>query len=170
MINIMQGDITNFKVDAIVNAANTDLSWGGGVCDAIFKKAGEGLVKYCNALTGTPKCATGNSVITPPFNIPHLQCIIHSVGPVYIDGKHNENILLSSAYTSAMNLAKLNKCKSIVFPFISSGIYHYPIDECAKIAVDTLNTWQDNNKFVDIVIIMCAFSDTDFKILKKYNY
>lgn len=175
MLSIIKADITSLQVEAIVNAANNKLAAGGGVCGAIFSKCGDKLVKYCNSFKlvqyneGTVRCKTGDAVITPAFDM-HLsntsiKYIIHAVGPVYVDGNRNEAKLLASAYRKSVEIAISCGIKSIAFPFISSGIYGYPIDECAKIAIDTLK-FIENQRLIDIT--MCAYSDSDLSILKEH--
>jgi O-acetyl-ADP-ribose deacetylase (regulator of RNase III) len=134
-MDIIEGDITKIEVDAIVNAANSELRAGGGVCGAIYRAAGhEKLAKACAAIGG---CPTGSAVITPAFDMPKAKHIIHAVGPIY--QHHPKPVardLLRSAYKSAIELAVKNDCKSIAFPAISTGIYGYPLDDACKEAVD----------------------------------
>jgi len=133
-IEIIEGGITEVAADAIVNAANSALAEGGGVCGAIFKAAGrEKLAQACRAIG---HCATGSAVITPAFGIAAARHIIHAVGPVYASYDSDEaRRLLRSAYRSAIALAAAHGCKSIAFPAISTGIYGYPVEEaCAEAA------------------------------------
>jgi O-acetyl-ADP-ribose deacetylase (regulator of RNase III) len=131
VLEVIQDDITRVKADAIVNAANTLLRAGGGVCGAIFRAAGrEKLTAACDAIGG---CPTGSAVLTPAFDIATAQYIIHAVGPIYAD--HNPDgarRLLRSAYTSALQLAFENGCESVAFPAISTGIYGYPWEGPAR--------------------------------------
>lgn len=132
---IVHNDITNMDTDAIVNAANSNLIMGGGVCGAIFKCAGEyELQKACEQIG---KCEVGNSVITRGYNL-KAKYIIHTVGPIWRGGSYHEDEYLKSAYKTALQLAKENNIKSISFPLISSGIYGYPKKEALNIAVDTI--------------------------------
>jgi O-acetyl-ADP-ribose deacetylase (regulator of RNase III) len=132
---IVRNDITKMKVDGIVNAANTALKMGGGVCGAIFKAAGaDKLQAACNNL-GPIK--TGEAVITDGFNLP-AKYIIHTAGPVYKDGKHGEAELLRACYINSLALAQKTGCESIAFPLISSGIYGYPKAEALKIAASSI--------------------------------
>ncbi|NLK02522.1 MAG: macro domain-containing protein [Clostridiaceae bacterium] len=129
---IIRQDITKMKVDAIVNAANTKLKMGGGVCGAIFKVAGAAkLQAACDKLA---PIKTGEAVITPGFDLP-AKFVIHTAGPVY-NRQHAEESekLLRSAYMESLRLAVENKCESIAFPLISSGIYGYPKDEALEVA------------------------------------
>lgn len=132
---IVHNDITNMDTDAIVNAANSNLIMGGGVCGAIFKCAGEyELQKACEQIG---KCEVGNSVITRGYNL-KAKYIIHTVGPIWRGGSYHEDEYLKSAYKTALQLAKENNIKSISFPLISYGIYGYPKKEALNIAVDTI--------------------------------
>ena len=134
-LHIVHNDITEMKTDIIVNAANNYLQAGGGVCGAIFKKAGRHqLQKECNTLGYVE---TGNAVITKGYNL-KADYIIHAVGPIYKDGKHNERKLLEKTYLSSLTLAIQYNCKSISFPIISSGIYGYPKAEALEVAVLTM--------------------------------
>lgn len=130
--HLINADITTLNVDAIVNAANNDLLPGGGVCGVIYSKAGyDELYKSCLEIG---HCNTGESVITPGFNLPS-KYIIHTVGPVYRDGSHNESKLLESCYLNSLDLAKQNYIHSIAFPLISSGIYGYPKKRHMKLLI-----------------------------------
>ena len=130
-LKILQASITTLKVDAIVNAANTNLLAGGGVCGAIFQAAGyRELQEACNKLA---PIQTGEAVITPGFNLP-AKFIIHTAGPIYNDGKHGEPELLRACYTNSLKLAAEQNLKSIAFPLISSGIYGYPAQAAMDVA------------------------------------
>jgi O-acetyl-ADP-ribose deacetylase len=133
-LDVLQGDITKIKADAIVNAANTELAMGSGVCGAIFRAAGvKELSAACHAIG---RCPTGSAVITPAFGIKTAKFIIHAVGPVYSSHPAGEaRELLRSAYRSSIRLAKRNGCESVAFPAISTGIYGYPLDDACKEAV-----------------------------------
>lgn len=131
-ITITKADITKLHTDAIVNAANSHLAMGGGVCGAIFRAAGvHELEKACDAIG---YCATGSAVLTPGFRC-KADYIVHAVGPVYQGGHHNERKYLYSAYISALNTAYDHGCKTIAFPLISAGIYGYPLNEAWKTAL-----------------------------------
>lgn len=137
MITIIQGDITTLAVDAIVNAANQVMLGGGGVDGAIHRAAGPELYKACLKVPEVRlgvRCPTGEARITPGFRLP-AKFVIHTVGPVYRDGQHGEPEKLAACYRNSLALAAENGCKSIAFPCISTGIYGYPIEEAAKIAV-----------------------------------
>ncbi len=144
----MQGDITAQEVDAIVNAANQSLSGGGGVDGAIHRAAGaEELGRACAALDG---CPTGRAKATSGFRLP-ARWIIHAVGPRYRDGQHGEPELLASAYRSALEVADELGARSMAFPALSTGIYGYPKDEAARIAVRTLRTTPTGVELVRLV-------------------
>ena len=137
MIKIIQGDITTLAVDAIVNAANQVMLGGGGVDGAIHRAAGRELYEACLKVPEVRpgvRCPTGEARITPGFKLP-AKFVIHTVGPVYRDGLHGEPEKLAACYRNSLALAAENGCKSIAFPCISTGIYGYPIEDAAKIAV-----------------------------------
>ncbi len=137
-LTIQHQNITKMKVDAIVNAANTQLLSGGGVCGAIFKAAG--YLELNEACQSQAPIGVGDAIITPGFALP-AKFIIHTVGPIYQDGKHNEKIFLGAAYHNSLQLAIDNECDSIAFPLLSSGIYGYPKAEALKVAVETIKTF-----------------------------
>lgn len=142
MLEIIKGNILDCKVEAIVNAANSGLKMGGGVCGAIFRAAGaKELQKECDIIG---YCETGDAVITKAYNL-NIKNIIHTVGPIYRDGNNNEEELLRSAYKNSLNLAKENNINSIAFPLISSGIYGYPYEDALEIAQDEINKFLESN-------------------------
>jgi len=153
MIKVVQGDITQLRVDAIVNAANSTLLGGGGVDGAIHRAAGPELKAYCEKLGG---CPTGEAKITPGFKLP-AKYVIHTVGPVWHGGKSNEPALLANCYRNSLELALKNGVKTIVFPSISTGAYGYPKNEAAKIAVAVMREYE--KKFDEV--IACCFSAGD---------
>lgn len=141
--SIIREDITRIKADAIVNAANTELKMGGGVCGAIFKAAGADKLKQaCDALA---PIRTGEAVITPGFDL-SAKFIIHTAGPVYHGGAANEEALLRSCYRTSLALAEANHCESIAFPLISSGIYRFPKVSALTIAVDTIREFLEDHE------------------------
>lgn len=137
-IEIFQGDITTLAVDAIVNAANEQLLPGGGVCGAIHRAAGPELAAACAPLA---PCPTGRAVITPGFRLP-ARFVIHAVGPRWQGGTAGEAALLAGAYRSALALADERQLAALAFPAISTGIYGYPLEQAARIAVETAQGWQ----------------------------
>ncbi len=164
-IEILKGDITKLKVDAIVNAANTSLLGGGGVDGAIHRAAGRGLLEECKTLNG---CKTGQSKITKGYNLP-AKYVIHTVGPVWHGGNNNERSLLKSCYETSLALAKEYKIKSIAFPAISCGIYHFPHKEACKISIDTVREFILNNDYLEKVIFI-DINDTIVEIYKSLNF
>lgn len=150
--SIILGDITKVKADAIVNAANTTLLGGSGVDGAIHRAAGPKLLAECKTLGG---CKTGFAKITNGYDLP-ARFVIHTPGPIYKDGSHNENELLESSYKNSLALAEKNGCKTVAFPSISTGVYHYPLDKAAKIAVKTILDFLSESKIVETVY-MVAF-------------
>ena len=153
MIRILQTDITSLAVDAIVNAANESLLGGSGVDGAIHRAAGPALKERCRKLGG---CATGAAKITPGFELP-AKWVIHTVGPVWRGGTHNEAVLLASCYRNSFELALEQGLRSIAFPSISTGAYGYPKDEAARIALSLMRQYEGELEDV----IACCFSADD---------
>ena len=150
-IEILQTDITTLEVDAIVNAANTSLLGGGGVDGAIHRAAGAELLTECKTLNG---CETGKAKITAGYHLPAKQ-VIHTVGPVWRDGGHNEAYLLASCYRQSIALAEQNHLGSIAFPAISCGVYGYPIDQACEIAIRVSMQSLHDCEYLDTVIFAC---------------
>ncbi|GHT03253.1 hypothetical protein AGMMS50276_33310 [Synergistales bacterium] len=158
---IVRNDITKMKVDAIVNAANTELQMGGGVCGSIFEAAGaRELQATCDALS---PIKTGEAVITSGFKL-SAKFIIHAAGPVYRDGKSGEEALLRSCYKNSLKLAVENGCESIAFPLISSGIYGYPKDEALRVATATIDEFLSTN---DMNVCLVVFDRAAFAVSEK---
>ncbi len=143
-IQIIQADITSSKVDAIVNAANETLLGGGGVDGAIHRKAGYELLRECEKLPSKNgvRCPFGEARITGAGNL-DAKYVIHTVGPIYEQMKENADELLANAYKNALNLARENNCKSVAIPAISCGIFRFPIQRAATIAIDTCKLYED---------------------------
>lgn len=159
---IVRQDITKMNVDAVVNAANTELLMGGGVCGAIFKAAGaKELQEACNKKS---PIKTGEAVITPAFKLP-AKYVIHAAGPVYSHNDREKSAeLLASAYMNSLRMAVENKCESIAFPLISSGIYGYPKDEALQVATAAITEFIGEN---DIDVYLGVFDKTAFQVSEQ---
>lgn len=156
-IEIRKGDITQLDVDAIVNAANTSLAPGGGVCGAIHQAAGPELAAACAVIGG---CPTGGARITHGFNLP-ARYVIHAVGPVWQGGTEDENRLLAAAYRSSLDLAAQHGLRSIAFPAISTGIFGFPLNVATEIAVTTVTAWLENDQRLERVIFSVFNSEAE---------
>lgn len=161
-ILLHKGDITKLEVDAIVNAANTSLLGGGGVDGAIHRAAGKELLIECKSLNG---CKTGEAKITKGYNLPS-KFVIHTVGPVWSIKNKTANILLENAYKNSLTIASENNVKTIAFPNISTGVYHFPKEEAAEIAIKTVKNFIANNSEIEEVIF-AIFDDENFNIYKR---
>jgi len=165
-IEIIKGDITKLKVDAIVNAANNSLLGGGGVDGAIHRAAGPMLLEECKKLGG---CPTGEAKITKGYNLP-AKFVIHTVGPIWKGGNYNEDELLSNCYKNSLKLALENGIKTIAFPSISTGAYRFPVERASKIAFNTVMEFLQQHDEIEKVIF-CCFDDNTYALysqLKKY--
>ena len=161
LIEIINADITKLKVDAIVNAANTTLLGGSGVDGAIHAAAGPELLEECRTLKG---CKTGEAKITGAYKLPS-KYVIHTPGPVYENGKNGEAELLANSYRSCLNLAFEYGCKSIAFPCISTGVYGYPKEEAAKIALNEISSFLKEHNCMKVFIV--CFGKENEEIYKK---
>ncbi len=150
-IAAIAGDITQQRVDAIVNAANRTLLGGGGVDGAIHRAAGPELLAECRTLHG---CATGQAKITRGYQLP-VQWVIHAVGPVWQDGNHGEDELLASCYRNCFALVVQHGIKTVAFPSISAGAYGFPMDRAARIAVRETKHFLEQNRSVEKVFLVC---------------
>jgi len=156
-------DITTLDVDAIVNAANSSLLGGGGVDGAIHRAAGPKLLEECKTLNG---CPTGDARITGGYNLP-ARYVIHTVGPIWRDGNSGETELLASAYKNSLSLALKNGIRSIAFPNISTGIYGFPKERAARIAITEVQQFlKDHNKINKV--IFAVFDEENYRIYKAY--
>lgn len=162
-IVLIKGDITNLKVDALVNAANSSLLGGGGVDGAIHRAAGEGLLEECKLLNG---CKTGEAKITEAYLLP-ASFVIHTVGPVFID-HHEEKAtqLLKNAYENSLKLGQQNDVKSIAFPNISTGVYGYPKTTAAQVSIGVVQDFISVNQHFE-KIVFCCFDQENYLIYKN---
>ncbi len=160
-IELIQEDITKLKTDAIVNAANPSLLGGGGVDGAIHKAAGPGLREVCRLLGG---CNTGEAKITRGYNLP-ARFIIHTVGPVWGVGDRHEAEFLASCYRESLAQATIHDCKTVAFPNISTGVYHFPKELAADIAIREVRKYLAENNIPEKVIFVC-FDEENYSIYK----
>jgi len=165
-IDIRQVDITQLEVDAIVNAANTELSDGAGVCGAIHRAAGPELLAECRTLGG---CDTGDAKITAGYNLP-ARHVIHAVGPIWQGGGSNEAEQLASCYRKSILLAEENGLNSIAFPAISCGIYGYPINQAATIAIEATLSALHQCDHVEEVIFACFSDDIEAALIQVASH
>ncbi len=156
-VRIIKGDSCKQDVDAIVNAANTSLLGGGGVDGAIHRAAGPGLLEECRKFGG---CNTGEARITAGYDLP-ARHVIHTPGPIWRGGNNGEPELLRASYSNSLALAIENDCKTVVFPSISTGVYGYPIEKAAAVALSTMNEFATANDELDVAMICFAASDFD---------
>jgi len=169
---LVKGDITKIEVDAIVNAANSRLAGGGGVDGAIHNAGGPSIMHECDLIRRqTGGCPTGEAVITTAGKLTARK-VIHTVGPIWRDGSHNEPILLRNAYDNSMKLAEEHKLLSIAFPNISTGVYGYPLEAAAEIAIGTVLRFKDQASSIKLVIFVCYNTpsyDIYYNKLKAYG-
>ena len=155
MIKLQLGDITKIGVDAIVNAANSSLLGGGGVDGAIHRAGGRAILDECMKIVERQGgCPTGEAVITTAGNMP-ARYVIHTVGPVWHGGMNDEDQLLANAYSNSLRLAVDNGVKTIAFPNISTGVYGFPKDRAAKIAIETVRKFLEKDKSLNEVVFVC---------------
>lgn len=163
-IKLIQGDITKIAVDAIVNAANTSLLGGGGVDGAIHRAGGKEILDECIKIRNKQGgCNVGEAVITTAGNLPS-KYVIHTVGPVWNGDKEEKKILLANCYKNCIKIAENNGLKSIAFPNISTGIYHFPKDVAAKIAIEIIKSFDFNS--IEEVIFVC-FDEENYNLYKN---
>jgi O-acetyl-ADP-ribose deacetylase len=163
LIEIVKGDITKLAVDAIVNAANTSLLGGGGVDGAIHRAADPGLLAECRTLGG---CPTGEAKITKGYNLP-AKYVIHTVGPVWFGGSRGEAEKLASCYCRSLEIAAAAGLKSVAFPNISTGVYGYPKQQAAEIAIATVRDFLSEGSSIGRVIF-CIFDDENYSIYQEF--
>jgi len=161
-VELHQGDITRVEVDAIANAANSRLAGGGGVDGAIHRAGGPEIMAECRAIGS---CPTGGAVITTAGRL-SASWVIHAVGPVYRDGTHNEPELLAGAYRACLQLAREHRVKSVAFPSISTGVYGYPIEKAAPIALETVMCFLQAQSSLERVVFV-LFSAADYAVYER---
>ena len=165
-IEVLMGDITKVEVDAIVNAANSSLMGGGGVDGAIHRAGGPAILAECKKIVNRQgRCKTGEAVITTAGNLP-AKYVIHTVGPVWNGGSNNERAKLEDCYFNSLKLAVENGCKTIAFPNISTGVYRFPKEEAARIAVESILNFLSNNTTIEMVLLVC-FDEENYEYVMK---
>ena len=166
-LQLLRGDITKLAVDAIVNAANSQLMGGGGVDGAIHSAGGPGIIRQLEAIRRTTgNCPTGSAVVTGAGRLP-AKYVFHAVGPLYQGGQNGERKLLESCYTTCLKLAAERDVKSISFPSISTGVYGYPIGEASELAVKTVAGWLHDHVGPVHTVKLVQFSERDHAIYRK---
>jgi len=161
-IEIVEGDITKQKVDAIVNAANTSLLGGGGVDGAIHRAAGPGLLEECRTLGG---CPTGEARLTKGYKLP-AKWVIHTVGPVWSGGERNEDELLANCYRNSLKLAVEHGIKTVAFPSISTGAYRFPLERATRIAIKEVMDVLEHEPSIDKVVFVC-FGERAYNVYQR---
>jgi O-acetyl-ADP-ribose deacetylase (regulator of RNase III) len=164
-IEILKGDITKVHVDAIVNAANSSLMGGGGVDGAIHRAGGKTILDECKTIIKKiGSCKTGEAVITTAGNLP-AKFVIHTVGPVWHGGQNNEEALLANCYINSLQKAIDNNCKTVAFPNISTGVYHFPKEKAASISFKTVIQFLSDSDKIEKVFFVC-FDEENYRLLK----
>ena len=167
-LQLLKGDITTISVDAIVNAANSHLAGGGGVDGAIHRAGGPDIMRELDEVRArVGSCPAGGAVVTGAGHLP-ARYVFHAVGPRYSEGRHGEAEKLASCYTTCLNLAVERDVKSISFPSISTGIYGYPLDEAAGIAVTTVANWLRAHSVPIRVVKLVQYSDRDHEVYRRH--
>lgn len=165
-ISLIKGDITRIQADAIVNAANSSLLGGGGVDGAIHRAGGPEILEACRKIRNRQGgCATGEAVITTAGKLP-AKFVIHTVGPVWNKGDNREEELLANAYRNSLQLALDNGVKTIAFPNISTGIYHFPKEKAATIAVETVRSFTASHPGIEEIIFVC-FDEENYSLYRQ---
>ncbi len=168
-LQLIKGDITAIAVDAIVNAANSQLAGGGGVDGAIHRAGGPGIMQELDVIRQEiSRCETGSAVATSAGKLP-AKYVFHTVGPIYRDGQHKEAELLTACYSTCLNLAAEREVKTISFPSISTGVYGYPVQEAAEIAVRTVARWLTENPGPVHTIKLVQFSEADHEVYRNHT-
>lgn len=166
-LQLLKGDITQIAVDAIVNAANAELAGGGGVDGAIHRAGGAAIMEELNQIRGAiGRCETGGAVVTGAGRLP-AKYVFHAVGPIYRGGAHGEPAQLESCYLTCLRLARERGLASISFPSISTGVYGYPVEDAARIAVKTVATWLSAQADSLKVVKLVQFSDSDHQVYRR---
>jgi O-acetyl-ADP-ribose deacetylase len=167
-LQLLKGDITKITVDAIVNAANSQLAGGGGVDGAIHRAGGPEIMRELDEIRARiGRCDTGNAVVTQAGRLP-AKYVFHVVGPVYRDGQHGEPALLEACYLNCLKLAAEHDIKTISFPSISTGVYGYPIEEAAEIAVRTVAAWLREHTDPVRIVKLVQFSESDHEVYRRH--
>lgn len=154
-IQVVEGDITKIDADAIVNAANTSLLGGGGVDGAIHRAAGPELLAECRTLNG---CRTGQAKMTKGYRLP-ARFVIHTPGPIWQGGGHGEQELLASCYRNCLTLAEQAGCRHVAFPSISTGVYRFPLEQAAQIAIHEIRNFLQTHALPEVVTMVCFTHD-----------
>ncbi len=166
-IEIIKGDITQVTADAIVNAANSSLLGGGGVDGAIHRAGGPQILEACRQIRNRQGgCPTGEAVITTAGRLP-AKYVIHTVGPVWQGGNKGESELLASAYLNSLRLAMENKCQSIAFPNISTGVYGFPLAKAAQVVHQTVSGFLNNNPAALRTVIFVCFDEENYRLYQQ---